>query len=152
MPMFPKCRGARSPRSKIVRLLSGFALAAALGFVSAPSQADGPVIVGEVSTSVGHEEVVPMMKNALVNELSMVKVPPGKKFVVSAALTKFETKGTTTSCVISLALRDASGNLKGVLLGSGAVVGKQDAKSTTLEVVNAAVRGATRELPAVVAQ
>ena len=149
--MFAKSLEARSLRSVVVRVFSGIALAAALGFAAPALKADAPVIVGEVSTSVGHEEVVPVMKSALLTELSTVKVPAGKKFIVSASLTKFETKGSTTSCVISLALRDASGNLKGMLQGSGAVVGNHDSKTTT-DAVNAAVHGATKELPAVITQ
>jgi hypothetical protein len=138
----------------VLRLVvaSVFCASVTLGGVAVrDAHADAPVVVGEVSTNVGHEEVVPVMRDALVTELSGVKVPQGKKFVVSAALTKLETKGTTTSCVISLALRDASGTLKGVLSGSGDVIGKRDAASTKA-AIDAAVRGATKGLPAVVSQ
>jgi hypothetical protein len=148
----PKISGeGRRPLGAIVRLLAVAAFSTSIVIGAGAAHADAPVVVGEVSTTTGHEEVVPVVRDALVTELSAVKVPQGKKFIVSAALTKLETKGTTTSCVISLALRDASGTLKGVLLGSGDVVGKRD-EASTRAAIDAAVRGATKGLPAVVSQ
>lgn len=146
-------RGGRRPLGAVVRLVvaAAFSTFAFAGLCLGDARADAPVIVGEVSTTVGHEEAVPVMRDALVTELSAVKVPQGKKYVVSAALTKLETKGTTTSCVVSLALRDATGTLKGLLEGSGDVVGKRDAASTKA-AIDAAVHGATKGLPAVVSQ
>ena len=143
-------REGRRPLGAVLRLLSAAVLCSSLALAGVAS-ADTPVVVGEVSTTVGHEEVVPVVRDALVTELSAVKVPQGKKYVVSAALTKLETKGGTTSCVISLALRDTTGTLKGVLQGSGDVVGTKDAASTKA-AIDAAVRGATKGLPAVVSQ
>lgn len=144
--MLRHTRRARTPFVFLFRLLVAVASSTTL---LAGARADDPVVIAEVSTNVGHEEVVPVMRSSLATELSTVKIPPGKKIIVSAALTKFETKGTTTSCVISLALRDADGTLKGVVSGTGAVVGKRDANATK-EAVDAAVRGATKGVPAVV--
>ena len=144
-----------SAREALARLLSAAALAASFAILT-PARADAPVVVGEVSTSVGHEEVVPVMRTALAAQLSSVKVPSGKRFVVSASLTKFETKSTgndaTTSCVVSLALRDAAGNLKGTLTGNGAVIAKRGDAKATQQAIDAAVHGATRNLDAVIAQ
>jgi hypothetical protein len=151
-------RGAHSPRSVVVRLLSSALLGAALSLsVLAPASADAPkVVVGEVSTSVGHEEVVPVMKSALSAEVAKVQPPSGKSFVVSASLTKLETKtsgsSATTSCVISLALRDSAGNLKGMLQGTSTVSGKHADAAAQKEVVEAAVRGAAKGLPTAIAQ
>jgi len=149
MPTFSS--GKRSPLRAALRLLAACVIASSCTFAAATASADTPVVVGEVSTTTGHDEVVPVVRSALLTELSAVKVPQGKKFVVSANLTKLETKGTTTSCVISLALRDASGNLKGVLQGTGDVIGKHDSASTKA-AIDAAVHGATKGLTAVVAQ
>lgn len=155
---------ANAPRPVVVRLLSSALLGAALSLsVITPRSvhADAPkVVVGEVSTSVGHEEVVPVMKTALSAEVAKVQPPSGKSFVVSASLTKLETKtsgsNATTSCVISLALRDSAGNLKGMLQGTSTVSGKHgDAtaqKASLKESVEAAVRGAAKGLPTAVAQ
>jgi len=153
-------RGANTPRSLVVRLLSAALLGAALS-LSAPSvgdaHADAPrVVVGEVSTSVGHEEVVPLMKSALSVEVAKVQPASGKSYVVSASLTKLETKtsggGATTSCVISLALRDSAGNLKGMLQGTSTVSGKHGDATARRESVEAAVRGAAKGLPTALAQ
>lgn len=127
--------------------------AAALTFVCAVGAESPAVTLAEVSTTVGHEEIVPMMKEALVTDLASVKIPSGKKFVVSASLTKFETStsgsNATTSCVVSLAIRDASGSLKAVLSGSGSTVAKRTDAAAQREVVNAAVHGATKGFPAI---
>ncbi|MEO7092469.1 MAG: hypothetical protein ABI175_04405 [Polyangiales bacterium] len=150
-------RGA-TPRAPIVRLLSSALLGAALSLsVIAPSSADAPkVVVGEVSSSVGHEEVVPVMKTALSAEVAKVQPPSGKSFVVSASLTKLDTKtsgsSATTSCVISLALRDSAGNLKGMLQGTSTVSGKHGDVTAQKESVEAAIRGAAKGLPTAIAQ
>ena len=152
------CKSLRAApaRSTLVRLLSTLALAATFALLTSAARADAPVVVGEVSSSVGHEEVIPAMRSALAAQMSTLKVPGGKKFVISANLTKLETRSTgndaTTSCVVSLALRDAAGNLKGTLTGHGAVSAKRgDARATT-EAIDAAVHGATRNLDAVIAR
>ena len=149
-------RGATAPRSLIVRLLSTALVGATLSF-ALPSIADAPkVVVGEVSSTVGHEEVVPVMKSALSAEVAKVTPPSGKSFIVSASLTKLETKtsnsGATTSCVISLALRDSAGNLKGMLQGTSTVSGKHGDATSQKESVEAAVRGAAKGLPTAIAQ
>jgi hypothetical protein len=151
-------RGANAPRSLVVRLLSSALFGAALSLsVVAPATADAPkVVVGEVSTSVGHEEVMPVMKSALSAEVAKVQPTSGKSFVVSASLTKLETKtsgnGATTSCVISLALRDSAGNLKGMLQGTSTISGKHGDATAQKESVEAAVRGAAKGLPTAIAQ
>ena len=148
--------GVQRPRSLFVRLFSAGLLGAALSLTVA-AHADAPkVVVGEVSTSVGHEEVVPVMKSALKAEVAKVQPTSGKSFVVSASLTKLETKpsGTseTTSCVISLALRDSAGNLKGMLQGTSSVSGKHGDATAQKESVEAAIRGAAKGLPTAIAQ
>ena len=126
-------------------------------FAAAPALfADpAPVALGEISTSVGHEEVVPIMRTALTSNLAGVKIPAGKAFIVSASLTKLETKTsgaqTTTSCVISLALRDAKdGNLRGIVEGTSAVSGT--GANVNAELVTAAIHGAARGVSQFVAQ
>ena len=116
----------------------------------------GPVAVGEVSTSVGHEEVVPVMRSTLATDLANVKAPSGKKFIVSASLTKLETttngSQTTTNCVVSLALIDAKdGTLRGVVQGTSASSGTSDG-ALNAGLVAAAIHGAARGVSAAVAQ
>ena len=126
-------------------------------FAAAPVLMADPsaVALGEISTSVGHEEVVPVMRTALATNLAGVKIPSGKAFIVSASLTKLETKTsgsqTTTSCVVSLALRDAKdGNLRGIVEGTSAVSGTGE--KVNAELVAAAIHGATRGVSQFVAQ
>lgn len=143
----------RAPRRGRPRKLGASFVAALLmtaTFAAAPSLlADGsPVVVGEVSTTVGHEEVVPVMRTALATHLAEVKLPAGKKFIVSASLTKLETKtdggSTSTSCVVSLALRDAkSGALKGIVQGNASIAGTATTKENE-SLVSAAIHGATK--------
>src|SRR5258708_7267199 len=83
--MLLNVRRALPPYDAIVRLFACVALSTTL--VMGAARADAPVIVGEVSTTVGHEEVVPVVRSSLVSELSTVKLPAGKKFIVSASLT-----------------------------------------------------------------
>jgi hypothetical protein len=101
----------------------------------------GTVQVGEVSTIVGHTEVVPAMKATLSSELSKVKPPAGHSYVVSANLVKLElVKGTSRKqAVISLALRDAQGNLKGVIQGTAS-----GERASDREIVEAAAKGGTK--------
>ena len=105
----------------------------------------------EVSTTVGREEVVPALKRTLSAEVAKVSVPTGKRFVLSASLTKLETKtsgsDSTTSCVISIAVRDSSGALRGMSSGRGTIVTKKGDLGAEKAVLDAAVRGATRGLP-----
>ncbi|GAC1581513.1 MAG: hypothetical protein NVS3B20_26750 [Polyangiales bacterium] len=115
-----------------------------------------PVAVGEISTSVGHEEVVPILRTALATQLANVKIPAGKKFIVSASLTKLETKNngseTTTSCVVSIALREAkSGNLRGMVQGTSAAVGAAGT-SMNADLISAAVHGAAGGVSQMLAQ
>lgn len=150
----------RAPRRGQPRRLGACLVAALLmtaTFATAPALlADGsPVVVGEVSTSVGHEEVVPVMRSALATNLAEVKIPAGKKFIVSASLTKLETKTdgakTTTSCVVSLALRDAKdGVLKGVVQGNAMIAGAASPKENDA-LVAAAIHGAAKGVSEVVA-
>ena len=155
-----RARVATSPRSLVVRLFPAALVGTALSLTiaSGSASADAPkVVVGEVSTSIGHEEVVPVMKSALSAEVAKVQPPPaGKSFVVSASLTKLDSKtsgnSVTTSCVISLALRDASGNLKGMLQGTSTVSGKHGDAAAQKESVEAAIRGAAKGLPIAIAQ
>ena len=150
----------RAPRRGKARRLAAPLVAALLmtaTFATAPSLlADSPpVVVGEVSTSVGHEEVVPVMRAALATHLANVKIPAGKKLVVSASLTKLESKtegsATTTTCVVSLALRDAkSGALQGVVQGNASIAGVATTKENE-SLVSAAIHGAAKGVPDVIA-
>lgn len=156
----------RAPRARARFLLPVIALAwmSAFGAFTATSlrtaHADGvasaPVVVGEVSTSVGRDEVVPVLKKSLEGEIAKLVTPGGKKFVVSANLTKLETKtsgkDSTTSCVISIAVRDASGSLRGMTNGNSTIVTKLNDPSAEKSVLDAAVRGATKLLPEVLAK
>lgn len=101
----------------------------------------GSVSVGEVSTVVGHADVVPAMKATLSSELSKVKPPAGRSYVVSANLVKLEqVKGTSRKqAVISLALRDGQGNLKGVIQGTAS-----GERASDREIVEAAAKGGTK--------
>lgn len=123
-----------------------------LGWLALASlaQADGgSVSMGDVSTLVGHTEVVPALKATLARELSKMKPPAGHSYVVNASLVKLETvKGTTKKqAVISLALRDAQGNLRGTVQGVAAGDRASDA-----EVVEAATRGGSKAVAEFVAK
>jgi hypothetical protein len=147
-------------RDPMVRGKWAFAAAVACALAFAPAAyAEAPVAVGEVATVAGQEDAAATIKTTLAEELAKVKVPAGRRFVVSVSLLKLETKpsgeGATTSCTISLAIRDAkSGAIRGVVNGSGAVTArgadpKQEQKRVAVE---SAVRGATRNLPILLAQ
>lgn len=135
-------------------------LLAALTFLSflvpTPSaRAEGPVAVGEVTAS--QEDAARTIKSTLAEELPKVKVPAGRKFIVSASLVKLETKQSggdaTTQAVVSLAIRDAKdGAIRGVINGTGYVKSKAGDPTVTRMVVETAVRGATKNLPVVIAQ
>jgi len=147
--LVPRPQRVVRPRRRLGACLVAALLVTAT-FAAAPTlHADGPpVVVGEVSTSVGHEEVMPVMRSALTTHLTEVKIPSGKKFIVSASLTKLETKTegsqTTTSCVVSLALRDAKdGVLRGVVQGNASMSGAASKKDNDA-LVAAAIRGATK--------
>lgn len=120
------------------------------------SEESTTVSVGEVSAP-QQEDAAKTIKSTLTEELAKVKVPAGKKFIVSANLVKLETTkngaDSTTQAVVSLAIRDAkSGAIRGVINGTGLVKAKTgDATAATL-VVETAVRGATRNLNTVLAQ
>lgn len=148
-------RGA-SLRAHARRLFAALTVASAL-VVAPVIHADPPVAVGEVSTVVGNEDATKTIRSTLAEELAKVKAPAGKKFIVSATLVKLETKtaggDATTSAVVSLAVRDAKdGAIRGVVNGSGAVVAHAGDATATKSVVEAAVRGATKSLPIVLAK
>ena len=114
-----------------------------------------PVAVGEVSAS--QEGAADTIKVTLTEELSKMKLPSGKKFIVSANLVKLETKQSgadaTTQAVVSLAVRDAkNGAIRGVINGSGLVKSRVGDPTVAKLVVETAVRGATKNLPVVFAQ
>lgn len=133
-------------------------LLAFLVTLSAPALAiaDGsPVAVGEVSAP--QEDAARAIKSTLSEELAKLKLPAGKKFIVSASLVKLETKQSgadaTTQAVVSLAVRDAkNGAIRGVINGSGLVKSRAGDPTVTKTVVETAVRGATKNLPTVLAQ
>ena len=139
----------------LCRWISATALAVTMICFSPISSADQPVAVGEVTAP--QEDAAKTIKNTLAEELAKVKVPSGKKFIVSASLVKLETKTSgsdaTTQAVVSLAIRDAKdGAIRGVINGTGLVKSKPgDATASTI-VVETAVRGATKNLPTVLAQ
>ncbi len=118
--------------------------------LAALARADGgSVSMGDVSTLVGHTEVVPALKATLARELSKMKPSAGHSYVVNASLVKLETaKGTTKKqAVISLALRDAQGNLRGTVQGVAAGDRASDA-----EVVEAATKGGSKAVAEFVAK
>ena len=139
------------------RFLIASALVAA-SLVFAPSSfAEEPVSVGEVSTVAGAEDATTTLRTALTTELAKVKAPSGKKFIVSANLVKLETtKGSgqdsTTSCVVSLAIRDGNGIIRGVVNGTSSVTAKSSDGSAKSSSVEAAVRGATKNIDVVLAK
>jgi hypothetical protein len=136
---------SRSTSSRIARLWRGagpFALGLAVSASASSLHADGGrVAIGDVSTVVGHAEVVPTIKATLVTELAKVKPPPGRSYVVNASLVKLETTSGSAKkqAAISFALRDSQGTLKGVVQGtaSGERVSDRD-------LVEAAVKGGTK--------
>jgi len=137
-----------------MRFAGIFPLVLAIWLSSGAQDARGDepkVLVGEVSTTVGRDEIVPALKKTLLAEVAKVQVPVGKRFVVSASLTKLETKtngnDATTSCVISIAVRDSTGALRGMTNGRGTIVTKRGDLTAEKSVLEAAVRGATRGLP-----
>lgn len=132
------------------RLLATLSLTALLCF-SPVAFADDPVSVGEVSAQ---GEAAETIKSTLEKELAKLKVPSGKRFIVSASLVKLETKSSgadsTTQAVVSLAIRDAKdGAIRGVISGSGLLKSKTNDPTAQKVVVETAVRGATKNLPAV---
>ena len=132
------------------------AFVVALGALASSAHADpSPVAVGEVEAT--QEDAAKTIKATLSEELSKMKPPSGKRFIVSANLVKLETKQSgvdaTTQAVVSLAVRDAkSGAIRGVIQGSGLVKSRAGDPSVNRTVVETAVRGATRNLPVVLAQ
>lgn len=158
----PRPWGVR-PRTPALRVLARSCVAAALcAGLALPSVASGDapanaskVSVGEVSTVDGHADTETTIRSTLAQELPKVKVPNGKRFVVSASLVKLETKtsgsSATTSATISLAVRDAkNGAIRGFVNGSSQMSGRADDAASRRAVVEHAVRGATKSLPAVI--
>lgn len=139
----------------VSRWLSAVALTALLCF-SPNAIAEEPVSVGEVTAS--QEDAAKTIKSTLLEELAKVKVPSGKKFIVSANLVKLEAKSngggdTTTQAIVSLAIRDAKdGAIRGVINGTGLVKSKSGDTGAAKLVVETAVRGATKNLTVVLAQ
>lgn len=156
-------REARAPRRMHLRArIWSLVVAATMALVStttvdASADGSGKVVVGEVSSSVGQEDAVPVLRTALVSELAKVKLPSdksGKTYVVSAALTKLETKtsgaNVTSSCAVSLVLVDGNGTMRAVVQGTSAGSGKAGDPTLRKALLEAAVRGATKGLPGVV--
>jgi len=130
------------------------ALFAACILLSDPASADAPV-VGEVSAP--QEDNARTIKSTLTEELAKLKLPAGRKVIVSASLVKLETKQSgsdaTTSAIVSLAIRDAAnGAVRGVVNGTGLVKSKAGDATASKLVLETAVRGATKNLPVVLAQ
>ena len=147
----------RSSNSKSTSLVLGaLSLVGALFFANTTQASAGDVTIGEVSTTAGHDEVVPALTRSLKAEVAKVEAPAGKKFVLSATLTKLETitvgAESTTRCIVSIAVRDAGGALRGETTGSGTAITKSGDASAQKSVLDAAVRGATKPLPAVMAK
>ncbi len=156
----PRPWGAR-PRTSALRLFARSCAAAALcaGLaLPTPASGDAPkVAVGEVSTVDGKPDTESTIRSTLAQELPKVQVPQGKRFVVSASLVKLETKTSgsqaTTSAVVSLAVRDAkNGAIRGLVNGTSQMNGRADDAASRRAVVEHAVRGATKSLPAVIAK
>lgn len=134
-------------------------LFAVLTLLAAPSattnaHADAPV-VGEVSAP--REDTANTIKSTLTEELAKLKLPAGRRVIVSASLVKLETRQSgsdaTTQAVVSLAIRDAKdGAIRGVVNGTGFVKAKAGDATAAKLVVETAVRGATKNLPVVLAQ
>ncbi len=114
-----------------------------------------------VSVSVG-EVTAPLLdtantiKSTLTEELAKLKVPSGKRYIVSASLVKLETKNSgsdsTTSAIVSLAIRDAKdGAIRGVINGTGYMKSKSNDPTAAKVVVQTAVRGATKNITTVLA-
>ncbi len=134
-------------------------LFAALVLIAAPltshnAHAEAPV-VGEISAP--REDTANTIKSTLTEELAKLKLPAGRKVIVSASLVKLETQQSgadaTTRAVVSLAIRDAKdGAIRGVVNGTGFVKTKAGDATAAKLVVETAVRGATKNLPVVLAQ
>lgn len=143
-------------RRGVAPRLLAFLVALSAPAIAPSALADGsPVAVGEVDAP--QEDAARAIKTTLSEELAKLKLPSGKKFIVSASLVKLETKqsGTdaTTQAIVSLAVRDAkNGAIRGVINGSGLVKSRVGDPTVTKTVVETAVRGATKNLPVVIAQ
>jgi hypothetical protein len=129
-------------------------LALAAPLVAFAASAEAPT-VGEISAP--QEDTARTIKTTLSEELAKMKLPKGKKFIVSASLVKLETKqsgaDSTTQAIVSLAIRDAKdGAIRGVINGSGSIKSRSGDPTVAKLVVETAVRGATRNLPSVMAQ
>jgi hypothetical protein len=139
----------------LCRWFAATSLAAMMFSLSPLSSADEPVAVGEVTAP--QEDAAKTIKSTLAEELAKVKVPSGKKFIISANLVKLETKtsgaDSTTQAVVSLAIRDAKdGAIRGVINGTGFMKSKTGDLTASKIVVETAVRGATKNLTVVLAQ
>jgi len=143
-------------RRGVAPRLLAFLVALAAPAIAPSAFADSPVAVGEVSAP-QQEDAAKAIKTTLSEELAKMKLPSGKKFIVSASLLKLETKQSgadaTTQAIVSLAVRDAKdGAIRGVINGSGLVKSRAGDPTVTKTVVETAVRGATKNLPVVIAQ
>jgi hypothetical protein len=135
--------------------LFALGLGAFRGEPTASADPAPPVAVGEVDAPQG--DAAAAIKSTLSEELPKLKLPAGRKFIVSASLVKLETRQSgvdaTTQAIVSLAVRDAkNGAIRGVINGSGLVKSRAGDPTVTKTVVETAVRGATRSLPVVLAQ
>ena len=143
----------RSVRGVTPRLFAALLLVAA-PFFATNARAEAPT-VGEVTAP--QEENAKTIKTTLTEELAKLHLPAGRKVIVSASLVKLETTrnggDATTQAVVSLAIRDAAnGAIRGVVNGSGLVKAKAGDTTASKLVLETAVRGATKNLPVVLAQ
>lgn len=137
------------------RWLATLSLSALLCFSPAAFAEEQHVSVGEITAP--QQDTANTIKLTLTEELAKVKVPGGKRYIVSANLVKLETKnngeGSTTSAIVSLAIRDAKdGAIRGVINGTGLVKSKSNDPTAAKVVVETAVRGATRNINSFLAQ
>jgi len=143
----------RSARGVVPGLFAALLLVAA-PFVAMNALAEAPT-VGEITAP--QEDTANTIKRTLTEELAKLKMPAGRRVIVSANLVKLETKQSgsdaTTQAIVSLAIRDAAnGVLRGVVNGTGLVKTKSGDATASKLVVETAVRGATKNLPVMLAQ
>ena len=134
------------------RIVSMCVIASTL-FLAAPASAEG--IAVEVSASsqkqLAPDELV-TVQQVLVREVDKLAPPKGTLWIVSAQVTRLDTiedkKSSTTTCVISLAVRDKkTGALRGLTSGTSVVTSKPNDKTARVLGIEGAVQGATRGLP-----
>ncbi len=133
------------------RTLSTFVAIALFSF--APVVSAGAIEVGEVSgANALPAEDLATLRKVLATEVGKLEVPKGTTIVVSANVVKLETtqekNSATTTCAVSLAVRDGkTGALRGLTSGTSVVTTKPGDKSARSQGIEGAVQGATRGLP-----